>query len=390
MAAVVRAAAASDESDSDADIVVAEASDSDADVAVAAAIVRAAAASDESDSDADIVVAEASDDSDADVVADMNASAAPWYDGAAVRRAAAACAGPAGYAVVDGVLAAAALAELAEDAPRAAYEAYAFRSDDGEQHAEPRVAEWLVDDWAAPTRLVRRLRAFGDAVAADARAAAPALGLDGHVAAKLGRQAAGGGLPAHFDNYGPPSKRGLTAVLYVSDAFRSDDDGGRLALYPFLRRPRRVAPRKNRLVLLRSDRVLHAVEPWRRAGAFRYACSFWFRSAAAGAPAPAPPRHFASHDAAATWFAASPRLRDVAPFVYDAAIARAARAAAAGAARAALLRSHAAARDAALRRFGAPLLAGLDARRAAVDARGGLGSDDDGDDGDDAPWERDE
>ena len=55
-----------------------------------AAVVRAAAASDESDSDADIVVAEASDDSDADVVADMNASAAPWYDGAAVRRAAAA------------------------------------------------------------------------------------------------------------------------------------------------------------------------------------------------------------------------------------------------------------------------------------------------------------
>jgi hypothetical protein len=134
--------------------------------------------------------------------------------------------------------------------------------------------------------------------------------------------------------------------------------------------------------------VLHAVEPWRRAGAFRYACSFWFRSAAAGAPAPAPPRTFASHDAAATWFAASPRLREVAPFVYDAAIARAARAAAAGAPRAALLRSHAAARDAALRKFGAPLLAGLDARRAAVDARGCLGSDDDGDDGDDAPWER--
>ena len=55
-----------------------------------------------------------------------------------------------------------------------------------------------------------------------------------------------------------------------------------------------------------------------------------------------------------------------------------------------VLRSHAAARDAALRKFGAPLLAGLDARRAAADAYGCLGSDDDGDDGDDAPWERDE
>ena len=123
-----------------------------------------------------------------------------------------------------------------------------------------------------------------------------------HGQVKLQRNV-GGAFPAHFDNAGPPSKRGLTLVLYLGCRPGGPLVGGDLILQPFLRRRARVRPRRNRCVLFRSDRVLHSVTRW-RGPTPRYVASFWFRSAdarlaAPEAGAPPPPRDFADYDALA-------------------------------------------------------------------------------------------
>ena len=91
----------------------------------------------------------------------------------------------------------------------------------------------------------------------------------------------------------------------------AEDDGGALCLAPFLRRRARLRPLFNRLVLFKSDRVLHSVERWRGASP-RLCVSFWFEG-----PVNAPEDlvltrdrlRFSGWDAAAEFFMHSPVQR---------------------------------------------------------------------------------
>lgn len=70
----------------------------------------------------------------------------------------------------------------------------------------------------------------------------------------------GGCFPLHFDNPGRPNKRAVTFLLYLNPEWK-EGDGGELQLVPFLGTPRTIAPRHNRAVCFRSDRVLHRTLP---------------------------------------------------------------------------------------------------------------------------------
>lgn len=238
-----------------------------------AALASAAAQSSSSDDD-DILIDDcASDGESADGATTIAAS--PLRDVAAVAAAAARTAGTLGYAVLDGALSPAAASAVAAEVRGAPYETYEFETVSGVRRADGAIAEVLVGSAAAAR--YPSLGAVAAAIADAARRAAPTLGLDvgGHAVIKLQRNV-GGAFPLHYDNNGPPSRRGLTAILYLNDGYEGAD-GGRLVVRPFLRRPRSVSPRPGRLVLLRSDRVLHGVTPWRGA-APRYAASLWFRT----------------------------------------------------------------------------------------------------------------
>ena len=87
-------------------------------------------------------------------------------------------------------------------------------------------------------------------------------------------------LAAQYDG-GAGDARKLTAILYINEGWREEDGGG-LMMYdagsfgpdgPSGRCWRRVTPRANRLVLFRSDRVLHHVAP---TYATRYALTMFF------------------------------------------------------------------------------------------------------------------
>ena len=70
----------------------------------------------------------------------------------------------------------------------------------------------------------------------------------------------GGCFPCHYDNPGPTSRRALTFILYLNHAWEPGH-GGELTLFPFLAaRPVRLAPRFNRLVVFKSNCMLHRVE----------------------------------------------------------------------------------------------------------------------------------
>ena len=86
---------------------------------------------------------------------------------------------------------------------------------------------------------------------------------------------------SHYDG-GPGDARRLTAILYVNEGWRPED-GGALMLYDAGNTMRdgvvsekcwrSVQPRAGRLVLFRSDRVLHKVAPTHRC---RYALTIFF------------------------------------------------------------------------------------------------------------------
>ncbi len=82
----------------------------------------------------------------------------------------------------------------------------------------------------------------------------------------------GPGYGAHFDGGGASGR--LTMILYTNEAW-APADGGTLELYDEARRVwRTVAPAADRLLLFRSDDVLHRVAPPR--GRPRYALSAWW------------------------------------------------------------------------------------------------------------------
>ena len=357
--------ASSSDDDDDDDIVVAYS-------ASRAALLASMPASSSDDDDEIVVAACASDDDD-------DAAPSPLASPAAVRSAARRAAGRLGYAVLDGALAADAFDAVAAAVRGAPYAAYAYTTARGDVAEDAAISEVLVDEekYAA-------LAAVRGALAAAARAAAPSLALDGHAVVKLQRNR-GGAFPAHYDNGGRPSRRGLTAILYASAA-GPRSDGGRLVLRPFLRRPRVVAPRANRLVFLRSDRVLHEVTPWR--GCLpRFAASLWFRTTVDEDDTG--DLVFDGAAAAAAFLATSPRQRQFAAALYGDAMAAAARAAVPDeAALAGLLATYAGQAARAEAALGPAVLADLRAFRARSEARGAVDSDGSSDaSSDDAPWE---
>ena len=81
----------------------------------------------------------------------------------------------------------------------------------------------------------------------------------------------GGCFPLHFDNAGPPSCRKLTCLVYLNPSW-AEGDGGELELVPWLAPPVQIPPLGGRLVLFRSDLVLHRVLPSR---ARRFCFTIW-------------------------------------------------------------------------------------------------------------------
>eukprot|EP00038_Savillea_parva_P010379 m.189906 g.189906 ORF g.189906 m.189906 type:complete len:366 (+) comp17887_c0_seq1:180-1277(+) len=72
----------------------------------------------------------------------------------------------------------------------------------------------------------------------------------------------GGCFPLHYDNPGPPNRRILTCLVYLNPQW-SPGDGGELQLVPFCADKVVIPPLHNRLVIFRSDRLLHRVLPAR-------------------------------------------------------------------------------------------------------------------------------
>mmetsp|Transcript_13448 Transcript_13448/g.34460 ORF Transcript_13448/g.34460 Transcript_13448/m.34460 type:complete len:384 (+) Transcript_13448:67-1218(+) len=91
----------------------------------------------------------------------------------------------------------------------------------------------------------------------------------------------GGGacFPLHYDNAGPPSKRRLTCLFYLSNEWTAAD-GGELQLVPWLGTSVNVAPLSGRCALFLSDVVLHRVLPnYKR----RFCFTIWLDAADATA-----------------------------------------------------------------------------------------------------------
>lgn len=79
---------------------------------------------------------------------------------------------------------------------------------------------------------------------------------------KLQHNTGGGGcFPWHYDNPGAPNRRRLTCLLYLNPDW-IESHGGELCLLPFLSTdPVKIQPLMDRLVIFRSDLMLHRVLP---------------------------------------------------------------------------------------------------------------------------------
>lgn len=131
----------------------------------------------------------------------------------------------------------------------------------------------------------------------------------------------GGSFPLHHDNAGPPSRRVLTIVVYLNEAW-VPGHGGKIVFCPFAGARVAVAPTFNRAVIFKSELVLHGVLP-----AFAERCCFtiWVDDATANAPADcvltrahlrAGPNHDGTPAGLAAFFRSSPLQRSIARGVY--------------------------------------------------------------------------
>eukprot|EP00036_Acanthoecidae_sp_10tr_P010755 CAMPEP_0182922324 /NCGR_PEP_ID=MMETSP0105_2-20130417/4725_1 /TAXON_ID=81532 ORGANISM="Acanthoeca-like sp., Strain 10tr" /NCGR_SAMPLE_ID=MMETSP0105_2 /ASSEMBLY_ACC=CAM_ASM_000205 /LENGTH=289 /DNA_ID=CAMNT_0025059931 /DNA_START=162 /DNA_END=1027 /DNA_ORIENTATION=+ len=92
------------------------------------------------------------------------------------------------------------------------------------------------------------------------------------VAVKLQYNDGGGGcFPLHYDNPAPPNKRVLTCLVYLNPDW-VEGDGGELQVVPFCGDAIEISPLLDRVVLFRSDRILHRVLPAARP---RYCFTVW-------------------------------------------------------------------------------------------------------------------
>lgn len=92
------------------------------------------------------------------------------------------------------------------------------------------------------------------------------------------RYPAGQGYKKHMDQHREQRLRRISLVLYLNEHWAAED-GGQLCLYApddHDRLTTRVLPRQGRLVLFRSDVILHEVLPCHRP---RYSLTGWFRIA---------------------------------------------------------------------------------------------------------------
>ena len=80
-----------------------------------------------------------------------------------------------------------------------------------------------------------------------------------------------GCFPRHYDNPGAPSRRALTAILYLNPRW-APGVGGELVLAPFCAPGVRIAPTHDRLCVFLSDRVCHRVAP---SDAERFCLTVW-------------------------------------------------------------------------------------------------------------------
>lgn len=254
-------------------------------------------------------LADASDDEDADALVDDAFARRARGAGAAV-------AGPNGWAVLDDALRPRAAERLREAVAAAAFKQHKFVYD-ARTYAKPGVAEADLAENFGDAALADALRGLAGALAPALHATCGIYSSD--AAIKLQRNTSGA-FPCHYDNAGPPSKRSVTAVLYLGRADGEPvetDDGGALCLAPFLRRRVRLRPRPNRLVLFKSDRVVHSVERWRGISP-RLCVSFWFDGEVNGELTLTRDRlRFSDWDAAAAFFSTSPLQRYLSRAVYD-------------------------------------------------------------------------
>jgi hypothetical protein len=238
--------------------------------------------------------------------------------GRRARGAGASVSGAKGWAVLDDALLPSVAERIRDAAANAVFKPHKFVYD-AQTYAKPGVAEVDLAEGTCDDALANDLRGVAEALA-------PALAVscgvfDADAAIKIQRNTSGA-FACHYDNAGPPSKRSVTAVLYLGradGAAVAEDDGGALCLAPFLRRRARLRPLFNRLVLFKSDRVLHSVERWRGASP-RLCVSFWFEG-----PVNAPEDlvltrdrlRFSDWDAAAEFFMSSPVQRTLSRAVND-------------------------------------------------------------------------
>ncbi|CAB1120253.1 unnamed protein product [Ectocarpus sp. CCAP 1310/34] len=148
------------------------------------------------------------------------------------------------------------------------------------QFSKPNIFEVDLHDESIRNRLPEMNALFHQEALVEALAAAfpeglrLARGTQGRTL-KLQRNAGSGGcFPLHYDNPGPPNKRALTCLLYLNPSWK-EGDGGEVCLTPFLQKEEAIAPLLDRLVIFRSDRVLHRVLP---CNAERFMLTVWIDS----------------------------------------------------------------------------------------------------------------
>lgn len=126
----------------------------------------------------------------------------------------------------------------------------------------------------------------------------------------------GGCFPYHYDNPGPPSRRQLTCIIYLNPDW-TEGDGGELVLWPFLSDSVVIAPKMNRMVIFRSDLVLHRVKP---AVKERFCLSIWCDGYGVNSDKDVnltkESLQFTSYDNAADFFRATPLQRVLSRAVY--------------------------------------------------------------------------
>ena len=83
----------------------------------------------------------------------------------------------------------------------------------------------------------------------------------GHSSIKLQLNTGNGSFPFHYDSPGNRTDtRRLTVLLYLNSGWR-DGAGGEMVLQGWLQRRVKIAPVMNRMLIFRSDRILHRVQP---------------------------------------------------------------------------------------------------------------------------------